>query len=77
MHVCMLVIVRRERERDGNQFVREATDQTAHMIMAHLSSHGMKLILPSLLSALKEREKVAYQISTSPFSSRKIIFNYS
>eukprot|EP00731_Ephydatia_muelleri_P027538 Em0019g411a len=39
---------------DGNQYVREATDHTAKVIMAHLSSHGVKLILPSLLSALQE-----------------------
>ena len=39
---------------DGNQYVREATDQTARTIMTHLSSHGVKLILPSLLTALEE-----------------------
>ena len=39
---------------DGNQYVREATDKTARTIMTHLSSHGVKLILPSLLSALEE-----------------------
>ncbi len=39
---------------DGNQYVREATDETARTIMTHLSSHGVKLILPSLLTALEE-----------------------
>ena len=39
---------------DGNQYVREATDQASKTIMAHLSSHGVKLILPSLLSALEQ-----------------------
>ena len=39
---------------DGNQYVREATDQAAKTIMAHLSSHGVKLILPALLSALEQ-----------------------
>ena len=39
---------------DGNQYVREATDQASKTIMAHLSSHGVKLILPSLLTALEQ-----------------------
>ena len=39
---------------DGNQYVREATDHTARTIMGQLSSHGVKLILPSLLTALEE-----------------------
>jgi HEAT repeat protein len=39
---------------DGNQYVREATDRTARTIMGQLSSHGVKLILPSLLTALEE-----------------------
>ncbi|CAI8049233.1 eIF-2-alpha kinase activator GCN1, partial [Geodia barretti] len=39
---------------DGNQYVREATDRTARTVMGQLSSHGVKLILPSLLTALEE-----------------------
>ncbi len=39
---------------DGNQYVREATDHASKTIMAHLSSHGVKLILPSLLTALSQ-----------------------
>ncbi|EDV23577.1 uncharacterized protein TRIADDRAFT_58366 [Trichoplax adhaerens] len=39
---------------DGNQYVREATEDAAKVIMQKLSAHGVKLIFPSLLDALKE-----------------------
>ena len=39
---------------DGNQYVREATEKASKAIMAKLSGHGVKLVLPSLLKALTD-----------------------
>ena len=41
---------------DGNQYVREAMDQTARSIMGQLSAHGVKLVLPSLLKILETED---------------------
>eukprot|EP00586_Coscinodiscus_wailesii_P014096 CAMPEP_0172505274 /NCGR_PEP_ID=MMETSP1066-20121228/185056_1 /TAXON_ID=671091 /ORGANISM="Coscinodiscus wailesii, Strain CCMP2513" /LENGTH=2828 /DNA_ID=CAMNT_0013281825 /DNA_START=96 /DNA_END=8582 /DNA_ORIENTATION=- len=49
---------------DTNDYVRQAANQTTNVIMSQLSAHGVKLILPSVLTAFEDdsttwRTKVA------------------
>lgn len=41
---------------DANSDVREATQDTARVIMGNLSGYGVKLILPTLLEGLEEKQ---------------------
>ncbi|KAJ3309186.1 translational activator of GCN4, partial [Boothiomyces sp. JEL0838] len=41
---------------DANSRIREATTDTCRVIMSKLSAHCVKLVLPSLLDALKDRQ---------------------
>ena len=41
---------------DSSDYVRKAAGGTAHLIMSKLSTHGVKLVMPAILSAFDEPE---------------------
>uniref|UniRef100_M4BR37 TOG domain-containing protein n=1 Tax=Hyaloperonospora arabidopsidis (strain Emoy2) TaxID=559515 RepID=M4BR37_HYAAE len=53
-YIIVIVPIMLKCSADASPQVRTAASQTAKGIMAHLSAHGVKLVLPSLLGALEE-----------------------